>query len=208
MDRIETQSGSRELWYYINRGFRFVMPILVTAAVLCWAYGKLAPVLSAPFLALYAQFGISLPKAGSLRYEMLCAVQTVGALGLLLLVIGACVGETLKRGVQRILEKLPIVGAVYKPVNQAMESFLGDGMAGKPVVRFPFPSEPCSAVGIVMDEETVDGVECCVVMMPFTMSVGAGVLLTVPKEKVRVLDGVEASQALAYTISCGMTRLR
>jgi len=198
---------NREPGFYINRGLRLVVPILVTAVVLWWAYGKLAPILSAPFLWLYAQFGINLPQVGSMGYELLCVIQTIGAIGLLLLLIGACVGDAAKRGVQRALEWLPVVGAVFKPVNQAVESLLGEGMAGKPVVRFPFPAAPCTAIGIVMDMENVDGVECCVVMMPLTMSAGTGMLLTVPKDSVQVQDGVEASQALAYAISCGMTKL-
>lgn len=199
---------NRDPWFYINRGMRFVVPILVTGTVLWWAYGKLAPILSAPFLWLYARCGISIPKAGSMGYELLCVVQTIGTLGLVLLLIGVCFGESLKRGMRRLLERIPIVGAVFKPVNQAVESLLGDGMSGKPVVRFPFPAAPCTAIGIVMDSEKVNGVDCCVVMMPLTMSAGTGMLITVPKDQVQFLEGVEASQALAYAISCGMTKLK
>ena len=205
-DKTKILPNSRDPWIYINRGLRFVVPILVTLIVLWWAYGKLAPILSAPFLWLYAQCGISIPKAGSMGYELLCVVQTVGALGLLLLFVGSCFGESLKRGTQRILEWMPIVGAVFKPVNQAVGSLLGDGMAGKPVVRFPFPATPCTAIGIVMDQEEINGVKCCVVMMPLTMSAGTGMLITVPVDQVQFL-GVEASQALAHVISCGMTKL-
>lgn len=207
-DKSKTCPNSRDPWIYINRGLRFVVPILVTAVLLWWAYGKLAPILSAPFLWLYAKCGISIPKAGSIGYELLCVVQTIGALGLLLLFIGYSFGESLKRGMQRILERMPIVGVVFKPVNQAVESLLGVGMAGKPVVRFPFPAAPCTAIGIVMDQEKVNGVDCCVVMMPLTMSAGTGVLITVPADQIQILEGVEASQALAYAISCAMTKLK
>lgn len=206
-DEIPVPS-SREPKYYINQGLRFVVPIFVTGIVLWWAYGKLAPILSAPFLWLYARCGISVPQIGSWGYELLCVIQTIGAIGLLLLFVGTCLGETLKRTIQRGFEWLPIVGAVFKPVNQAVASLLSDSMSGKLVVRFPFPAEPCTAVGIVMDNEVVDGVDSCIVMLPLTMSAGTGLLITVPKDKVSVLKGVEASQALAYAISCGMTKLK
>ena len=206
MDEMKNSSGNRGPAFYIKRGLRFVVPIAVTAMLLVWAYGKLAPILSAPFLWVYSQCGISIPQTGSFAYEFLCVIQTVGSLGLLLLLIGKCVGDKLKQMAQRVLEWLPIVGDVFKPVNQTVESFLGEGMTGKKVVRFPFPAAPCMSIGIVMDQTKVNGVECCVVMMPLTMSAGTGMLITVPVDQVQFL-GVEASQALAHVISCGMTKL-
>ena len=208
MDEMKNSSGNRGPAFYIKCGLRFVVPIAVTAMLLVWAYGKLAPVLSAPFLWVYSQCGISIPQTGSVGYEFLCVIQTVCSLGLLLLLIGKCVGDKLRLVVQRVLERLPIVGDVFKPVNQTVESFLGEGMTGKKVVRFPFPAAPCMSIGIVMDHEKVNGVDCCVVMMPLTMSAGTGMLISVPEDQVQFLDGVEASQALAHVISCGMTKLK
>lgn len=208
MDKMKNSSGTQGPGFCIKRGLRIVVPIAVTVMLLVWAYDKLAPILSAPFLWVYSQCGISIPQTGSVGYEFLCVIQTVGSLGLLLLLIGKCVGDKLRLVVQRVLERLPIVGDVFKPVNQTVESFLGEGMTGKKVVSFPFPAAPCTAIGIVMDQKEINGVKCCVVMMPLTMSAGTGMLISVPEDQVQFLDGVEASQALAHVISCGMTKLK
>ena len=204
----KTNCAGKEPGYYINSGLLFALPIAVTILVLLWVYGKLAPTLSAPFLWFYAKCGIVLPAAGSLGYELICVVQTVSTIVLLLWLIGFFVGDALRKWIQMILERLPVISTVFKPVNQAVGSLLGDGMSGKPVVRVPFPDLPSTAIGIIMDEDTVDGRACYVVMIPLTMSAGTGLLLTVPKTDVQLLEGVEASQALAYAISCGMTKLR
>lgn len=190
-------------------GVAFTTPIAVTLWVMLYVYRRLADLLRDPFVSFYKSAGLYeiLPRhVMAILSEVAFFVVFVG----IMTVIGWCVARYFKsRGdnsIHRLFEHIPVVKSIFTPVKQAVQSFLGDGMDGRLVVRFPYPMEPCTAVGIVMDETIVGDTACFLVMMPLTMSAGTGVLLTVPKERAKVI-GAEASQALAHVISCGMVKL-
>lgn len=190
-------------------GVAFVTPIAATLWILVYVYRRLAELLRDPCVFFYKSAGLYeiLPRhVMAILSEVAFFVVFVG----LMMVIGWCVARYFKsRGdnsIHRLLEHIPVVKSIFTPVKQAVQSFLGDGMEGRLVVRFPYPMEPYTAIGIVMDETVVGDTPCFLVMMPLTMSAGTGVLVTVPKERAAVIDA-EASQALAHVISCGMVKL-
>lgn len=190
-------------------GIVFSTPIAVTLWIMLYMYRRLADFLRDPFVAFYKSVGlyeVLSRHVMAILSEVAFFVVFVG----LMTVIGWCVARHFKsRGdnsIHRLLEHIPVVKSIFTPVKQAVQSFLGDGMDGRQVVRFPYPMEPYTAIGIVMDETVVGDVACFLVMMPLTMSAGTGVLVTVPKDRATVID-TEASQALAHVISCGMVKL-
>ena len=190
-------------------GITFIAPIVVTFWALWFAYNKLALFLKEPFVRFYKAVGLFdvLP-----RHVMAILAELIFVLLIFLglTVMGYVLTRYFKRrgdnAIHKMLGQVPVIKTVFNPVKQAVQSLLGEGMDGRQVVRFPYPCEPYTTLGIVMDELVVNGTESLMVMMPLTMSAGTGVLLTIPKSKAVVID-VEASQALAHVISCGMVKL-
>jgi len=204
----------KKLTKYFVSGLMFTLPIVVTVLIFSYLYDKLARLLRGPFVAIYNSIHVGEVSLYELLPKHMLAVcaeaMTAVVLFFLLAFVGWVVNRTLRQckdnAVHRFLEHLPVVRSIFKPVNQAVQSLLGDGMKGRRVVRFPYPAEPYWGVGIVMDEVVCDGVELYVVMMPLTMSAGTGVLLRIPRSCAKIVD-VDATTALEHVITCGMIPL-
>jgi len=204
----------KKLTKYFASGLVFTLPIAITAIALFYVYDKLARCLRGPFVAIYQTIHVG----ESSLYELLpkhllaaCAEITTAVIAFLALAfIGWVISRTLRQckdnAIHRFLENVPVIKSIFKPVNQAVQSLLGEDMKGRKVVRFAYPMEPYYGIGIVMDEIDFDGEKVYVVMMPLTMSAGTGVLLRIPQKRAKILD-VDATTALEHVITCGMVPL-
>lgn len=101
-----------------------------------------------------------------------------------------------------ILHRIPVISSVYKTSQELIHSvFKQDSTSFKQVVFVPFPHPGCMAVGLVTQEESLDG--RMAVFVPTTPNPTTGFLLMFKKEDVHVLD-MKVEDALRYVISCGV----
>ncbi|MBS0636623.1 MAG: DUF502 domain-containing protein [Verrucomicrobia bacterium] len=101
-----------------------------------------------------------------------------------------------------ILHRIPVVSAVYKTSQDLIQSmFKQDSTSFKQVVFVQFPHPGAMVVGLVTQEESLDG--RIAVFVPTTPNPTTGFLLMYRKEDVIPLD-MKVDEALRYIISCGV----
>lgn len=101
-----------------------------------------------------------------------------------------------------ILHRIPVISTVYKTSKELIQSiFTQDSKSFKQVVFVPFPHAGSRALGLVTQEESLDGL--IAVFIPTTPNPTSGYLLMYKKEDVVVLD-MKVEEALRYIISCGV----
>ena len=189
-------------------GLTFITPLVVVIAFILYIYDKFAVAISGIFVPLYKYLGIyeMLPR----HVLALCAeLLTVFTIVVTVIVVGWFVLFVLKKRrvnlFNNILENIPVVKTVFSPIKQAVDSLLGPAMQNGSgmVVRLTYPAAPYETIGIVTGD---DGLHRYWVMIPFTMSPGTGLLLSVPKDKTNKVE-CNVSEALEFALSCGIVKL-
>jgi len=123
------------------------------------------------------------------------------------------VGRIMVRGTERMLDRVPVVRAIYASSRQVMEALLKrDTTAYRQTVLFEFPREGLWTIGFFAgstakalrpaDAANDDSVT---VFVPTAPNPTAGYVLFVPRQKVTVLD-MTVEQALKLVMSSGIVQ--
>lgn len=180
------------------KGLFTLLPLLITAYLLAWIAARAESLFGD---GLYALF----PKAYFPGLGLAITVALIFSVGAL---VDHYLAARTVAWIERALERLPVVKAVYGPIKDVMSLF-GDarGQGLKRAVLVEFPGVAASAIGLV----TRDGFEDLrsvgarvpdgriAVFIPYSYAMG-GFTLLVPKENVREL-GLSSERALQLALT-------
>jgi uncharacterized membrane protein len=192
-------------------GLTLVLPILITFWVIYWLYSTLEKYLIDPL----ARLVIWKVRGGQADAELpywfeAYAAPLIGVIIALLLLyaLGFFVHSRLRRIIEWVLLRLPVISLVYngvKSVFQALDKQPGKQRPQRMVlVAFPHPGMkvPAFVTSSCRDIETQKVILC--VYVPTTPVPTSGYFLLVPEEEVTELNW-SSEQALQAIISAGIT---
>ena len=192
-------------------GLLFLLPILITLWVIVWLYSNLETYLIDPLAKLIvgrirgAEPGVDLPP----WFEKYAAPIIAVLIALLILyVLGFLVHTRLRRALDWVLLRVPLISIVYNGVRkvvQAIDRKPGEQRPQRVVlVAFPHPGMrvPAFVTGTCRDVETQRVILC--VYVPTTPVPTSGYLLLVPEEEVTELNWT-VEETFQTIISGGLT---
>jgi uncharacterized membrane protein len=205
----------RRAWYSIRGrilgGLLLVLPILVTLWVIYWLYSVLEKYVIDPLALLVlwkvrgGQPDVKLP----VWFETYSAPLIAILVALLLLYgLGFFVHSRLRRALDWLLLRVPVVSVIYNGVRTVFQALDKQPAQQRPqrvvLVAFPHPGMrvPAFVTGTCRDSETQKVVLC--VYVPTTPVPTSGFFLLVPEEEVTELNW-SFEQALQTIISAGLT---
>jgi len=174
-------------------GLAVLLPAGVTIYVLYWLFNLLDGVLAEP---IHWIFKKDIPGIGLL------------AIIVILLLVGALtsnyLGKKMVGWFHSVVEKIPIVGNVYKPVSKIASSISSEkSRSFQKVVAVEFPSKGITSIGFITNENVRMGTEDKVcVFIPTTPNPTNGFLVFVKKNKYKELD-ISVSEGLNMVVSIG-----
>lgn len=180
--------------------------VLLPLALTYWVMSFILGVLTDPFTGIAAAtlklLGVESPEALEFGKKVLSLVFlfaiiiTIGAIGRYFLF------KYLLQLSDAILHRIPVVSSVYKTSQDLIQSvFKQDSTSFKQVVFVPFPHPGSYTVGLVTQEEGLEG--RMAVFIPTTPNPTSGFLLMFHKDQVIPLN-MKVEDALRYVISCGV----
>ncbi|GAA4352047.1 DUF502 domain-containing protein [Kangiella taiwanensis] len=177
------------------QGLFAVLPIVLTIAIIVWLVSTLETYLS-KLLLLVMPASMYWPGLG-----LILGIALIFGLGLL---IKFYLGQLIIRGLNKLMERIPVVSAVYSAFND--------------MVRFLSPSEKeelqkavlvevqegAEVIGFVTSEDVSLGErsELIAVYIPMSYQIG-GFTLFMPKDKVKELD-MAPSEAMKKVLTASM----
>jgi uncharacterized membrane protein len=205
----------RRAWHGVRArmlgGLLLVLPILITFFVIHWLYSSLEKYVIDPFaqLVLWKVRGSQSETELPFWFETYAAPLIAIVIVLVLLyVLGFLVHTRLRRAIDWLLMRLPLISVVYKGVQQVFQTL--DRQRGQTrqqrvvLVAFPHPGMkvPAFVTGTCRDIDTQRVLLC--VYVPTTPVPTSGYLLLVPEEEVTEPTWTP-EQALQTIISGGLT---
>ena len=175
-------------------GVLLLVPIVITFIVLRWLWYFIDGVLRPAFK---NTLGVSFPGLG------------IAALLVLIYLVGLAwdidLGRRLVRMGQRFLLSLPIVGAVYSPARQLIDSFSGSGSSGfKRVVIIEYPRLGSWMLGFLTSTTTgIGDKQLAVVYLPTAPTPNSGWVAVVPMEDVYD-TALTVQEAMTMVLSGGI----
>jgi uncharacterized membrane protein len=205
----------RAAWHGIRGrilgGLLLVLPVLVTVWVIYWLYAGLEKYVIDPLalLVLWLVRGRRPDTALPFWFETYAAplIAIVTAL-LLLYCLGFVVNSRLRRVIDWVLLRLPVISVVYNGLRQVVQALDKQGGQPRPqrvvLVAFPHPGMkvPAFVTGTCQDVESRKTILC--VYVPTTPVPTSGYLLLVPEDEVTEPDW-SPEQAVQTIISGGLT---
>lgn len=187
---------------YFVTGLIFILPLALTF----WIVSFILGILTDPFFdlsrLLLRGFGVSSREALDLGSKLLAliffflVITLIGAIGRYFFF------KYLIELSDAILHRIPVISTVYKTSQDLIQTvFTQDSKSFKQVVFVPFPHAGARTLGLVTQDNSLDG--RVAVFVPTTPNPTSGYLLLFKKEDVVELD-MKVEDALRYIISCGV----
>jgi uncharacterized membrane protein len=188
----EKPTASRLLRRYFLTGVVAAVPLVVTfwfvRAVVRWVDALVAPIL---------------PKAA----------QALPGIGLLLALLGLILlglvtanvaGRYLLSLMDRLLNRIPVVGNIYKPVRQMFETFRPGARSFRSVVLIDYPHPGTKSLAFITADAPAEiGAGKVAVFVPTSPNLYAGFLLYVEESKLTPLQ-MSVEDAIRLQVSAGM----
>ena len=186
------------VWGHLRRvmiaGLIIVVPLAITFWVLRLIFnlmdGFLGPVIE-------GRIGYHIPGIGIAAILLLVYVT-----GLLWVV--SRLGRRMIEGMQKWLLSIPVVGAIYNPARQLIDSFSGTSESGfKRVVIIEYPKSGTWMIGFLTATTVTNDGEMGVVYVPTAPTPNSGWVGVVPIEGVYDVD-MTVQQAMSMVLSGGI----
>jgi uncharacterized membrane protein len=186
------------------KGLAAVLPIVVTIYVLYWLGTTAESLLGR---------GLKMLIPGSLYWPGMGVVAGL----VLVLVIGVLMNAWLFRKVfrwgERLLERIPLVKAVYGSVRDLMGFFSGsDKKTMRKAVMVAVGNTPLRLVGFITREDFsglpagIGGDDTVAVYLPMSYQIG-GFTTMVPRSAVQLID-MSIEQAMRFAVTAGMSETK
>lgn len=200
---VKSPGRARAFRNYLIGGLLVWIPIMITVWVVRFLSGILdqSLVLLPPTWRPEALFGTYVPGVG-IALSLLVLLLT-GILGKNLF------GRQLVDGVESLVRRIPVIGAVYAGAKSFSETVLTDkGRSFKQVVMVEFPRKGIFSIGFITSHEleevqakTEQVVTC--VFVPTTPNPTTGFIVLVPKAEVVLLD-MTVDEAFKMLLTLGV----
>lgn len=193
---------------YLITGLLTVVPLWLTLLVFSFVFGLLSA-FSAPLVGgLVAMVGSTWPATGHLLGQpwlisLLAVVITLVSLYLLGFAANRVFGRRLIDGLERLIERIPVVQTIYGGTKKLMSVLQSKPSGAQRVVLIDFPSPALKSVGFVTRVfHDGGGRELAAVYVPTTPNPTGGYLEIVPVERLTATDWT-VDQAMAFILSAG-----
>jgi uncharacterized membrane protein len=198
-------------------GFFIILPLAVTLWFLQLVFGAVDRALTPVILRAFHLIGfgewstvawvkIFLPIA-----SVVTAVLFTWVLGL---VGGNVVGRQIARGLERLVQQIPVVRSIYSATRQFVDTFSsGDGRSFSRVVLLEWPKSGSWTIGLVTHDtggeirQKLEGKKLLSVYVPTTPNPTGGYLVFVAEENLITLS-MSVDEALKTVISLGVLGTR
>lgn len=188
----------RKILGYFLQGTLFLAPIGLTAYLASWSFINIDTLVTN---VLPLQFQI--PGVGILIAAVIITI--IGYFS------SKIIFTFLFDNVEDLLERVPVVRVIYTSARDFMEAFLGkEKRFNQPVLIKMSKAEDIERVGFITQTDLTElgiGEGKCAVYIPHSYNF-SGNLFIVPKENVRPIEGVEASELMKFAVSGGVTKLK
>lgn len=176
-------------------GFFVVLPIAITIGIMGWVGAKLADMVgpSSSVGQALRSVGMRLATDDTLA-TIVGWVLALAAIWLLGLVVKASARNSVQMGLARLVERVPLIGSIYKPVAQVVEMMSGDGQAdmkGMQVVYCQFGRERGGGFLALLTGSEVyrfADQDCYVIYVPTSPVPMSGGIVFVPVDAVQTVD--------------------
>ena len=199
----KAHSPARKFRNYLIGGLLIWIPIMITV----WVVRFLSSILDSSLLLLppswrpEAVFGTYVPGVGIVLSLLLLFVTGV--------VVKNLFGGQMVAGLESLVRRIPVVGAVYGGAKTFSETVLTDkGRSFKQVVMVEFPRKGVFSIGFITSHDleeaqakTAQEVTC--VFVPTTPNPTTGFIVLVPKDEVVVMD-MTVDEAFKMLLTLGV----
>ncbi len=195
LDSLVRHRLTRHLKITMLAGILLLVPVVITYVLLRWVFDFIDGVLQP---AISGALGRSIPGLGLVA--LLVVVYLLG------LVWANTLGRRLIETGQETLVHLPVVGTVYAPARQLIESFTGSGASGvKRVVLIEYPREGAWMVGFLTGMTTVEHeISMGIVYVPTAPTPNSGWVALVPLADIYDTD-LTVQEAMKLVLSGGIS---
>jgi len=193
---------------YIITGLLTVIPLWITWHVFKFVFSLLsqsgAPLIAAIFNGLsYAFPGMAAWLGQTWLISMIGFVVTIVTLYLIGFVASRMLGQRLFAGIDRFMERIPLVQSIYGGTKKLMSVLQNKPTGTQRVVLIDFPSPELKTIGFVTRVfADASGRELAAVYVPTTPNPTGGYLEVVPLDKLTATDW-SVDQAMAFILSGG-----
>ena len=202
-DQVTESSRARRIRNYLIGGLLIWIPIMVTVWVVRFLSGILdqSLLLLPPSWRPEAVFGTYVPGVGVILSLLLLLLTGV--------VVKNLFGGQMVAGLESLVRRIPVVGAVYGGAKTFSETVLTDkGRSFKQVVMVEFPRKGVFSIGFITSHDleeaqakTAQEVTC--VFVPTTPNPTTGFIVLVPKDEVVVMD-MTVDEAFKMLLTLGV----
>jgi uncharacterized membrane protein len=194
-------------------GLIALAPILVTAFVLNWLIDKIGGNFREFFLFFLPRSVLDaegLPYSGLIVFgwNLVATVVALAQITLLGFLSRYVAGRFVFLQAERVMQRVPLIGAIYASVKQIVETFSSQNRAVfQKVVLLQFPRQGIYAIGFVTSRSKGEAQarttqDLWNVFVPTTPNPTSGFLVMVPKEELVELD-MSVGEAMKFIISGG-----
>ncbi|TFH48044.1 MAG: DUF502 domain-containing protein [Lysobacterales bacterium] len=193
-------------------GLFFILPVVLTIAIVGWIIGKLQAALGpGTWLGDVLSFGgsaIAGPRDSALAF-WLGVLLAVGGIWLLGFVVRTRARSLLERTLNGLLDRLPIVRAIYGPISQVVSLLRGGGnkdIEGMSVVLCRFGRDTgASMLGLLTSPTiyTLNDAPCHLVYLPGSPLPMSGALTFVPTGAVLPVPDLDVDGLMRIYFSLG-----
>jgi uncharacterized membrane protein len=202
-DQVTESSRARRIRNYLIGGLLIWIPIMVTVWVVRFLSGILdqSLLLLPPSWRPEAVFGTYVPGVGVILSLLLLLLTGV--------VVKNLFGGQMVAGLESLVRRIPVVGAVYTGAKTFSETVLTDkGKSFKQVVMVEFPRKGVYSIGFITSHEleeaqarTEQVVTC--VFVPTTPNPTTGFIILVPREEIIHMD-MTVDEAFRMLLTLGV----
>ncbi len=194
------------------RGLAILLPVGLTAFILVWLWQVLSQNVVGE-VATLLDSGLALLGLGPLPAWAASALAAIAVFLLVLLVgfwLSGVIGRTLLGGFEKLLARVPLVGAIYPHVKQITEFFFGEKkkVEFERVVGIPYPRKEIYSLAFLTGNslralEDAAGEELVSVFVPSSPMPVTGYTLFVPARDIVQTD-LSVDEAFRTVISGGV----
>ncbi len=176
-------------------GLLVLIPVVITYVLIRWLFDKADSLLQPVFT---ESLGREIPGLG-----LVSLVVVVYVLGL---VMSLHIGRRMISTIQGYLLNLPLVGNLYGPAKQLVESFSGESAAGfKRVVVVEYPKQGTWMIGFLTGvSKLVPGTTMGIVYLPTAPTPNSGWVAMIPLQQVFDTT-MTVQEAMAMVLSGGIS---
>ena len=183
-------------------GALIAVPIAIAFVLIRWAFTTIDGLLRTPVRWVVERF-VEIPENWQ--------VPGLGLVALLIIVyiLGLIwtkrLGRRTIRTMQHLLLKVPVIGAVYGPAKQLIESFTGEGSAGfKRVVVVEYPKQGTWMIGFLTGiSDVVPGSTMGIIYLPTAPTPNSGWVAMVPVQNIYDTT-MSVQEAMSMVLSGGI----